>query len=195
MRIGAACVAVVAAISLYAQVLVSMGLMAGASPLAVIWRMTGYFTVLGNFATLILMAGVALTGKIRARTAGLITVVMAMVSLGYHGLLAGIWRPQGLAWWADQGLHTAVPVLLILWWIFYAPKRGLAGRDALRWMVWPMGYTAYAVARGLVSGFYPYPFVDISVLGPVHVALNIGALAVGFAVLSLLLIGIARLIR
>jgi hypothetical protein len=195
MRIAAVCIAAVAAISLFAQALVSIGLMAGAQPLAVIWRMAGYFTVLGNLATLILMAGVVLTGKIRARTAGLITVVMAVVGIGYHGLLAGIWQPQGLAWWADHGLHTAVPVLVVLWWVVFAPKAGLVGRDAFKWLVWPIGYAAYALLRGFISGFYPYPFLDVSKLGLAQSLLNIGVLGLCFVVLGLLLIRVARLIR
>ncbi len=111
--------------------MVSGQLMIGAAAWAVIWRMLGYFTVLGNLATLLIMAKVALTGKISAQTAGLITVVMAVVGLGYHGLLAGIWQPTGLAWWADQGLHTVVPLLALLWWVGFAPKHGLVGRMAV----------------------------------------------------------------
>lgn len=195
MRNGAALIAIVAATALFAQGLVSTRLMQGASLSEVIWRMAGYFTVLSNVATAILMARVAAGGKLSATTAGLITVVMVVVALGYHGLLAGIWQPHGLAWWADQGLHTVVPGLLVLWWVRFGPKAGLVGRDALRWIIWPVGYAVYAMVRGLVSGFYPYPFVDVQVLGPVQAAMNIAALAVGFAVLSLLFIGVARVIR
>ena len=195
MRTAAALIAILAAISLYAQALVSTGLMAGAGPLAVVWRMAGYLTVLGNLATLILMVRVVVTGTISAQTAALITVVMAVVGLGYHILLAGIWQPQGLAWWADQGLHTAVPALVALWWACFAPKAGLVGRDVLGWLIWPIGYAAYALVRGMASGFYPYPFMDVATLGLVQVVVNVAGLAAAFLALGLLLIGCARIIR
>lgn len=195
MHIGAAIVAIVAAISLTAQWWVSAELLSGAGPAAVAWRMLGYFTVLGNLATLIIMLRVAISRKIRARRAAAITVVMAITGLGYHGLLAGIWAHQGLAWWADQGLHTAVPVLTILWWVAYAPKSGLKWYDAVRWLIWPILYADYALVRGLASGFYPYPFLDVSVLGIAQIALNVVVLAAAFVALGVLLIGTARIIR
>lgn len=195
MRIGAIFVALAAAVSLGAQWLVSAGLMPAAGPVGVLWRMLGYFTVLGNLATLVLMAGVAFNGRISAKTSAAITIVMAMVGMGYHILLAGIWAHQGLAWWADQGLHTAVPLLMVLWWAVFAPKGGLAGRDAFVWLIWPIGYAAYALVRGLAAGFYPYPFIDVGELGMMQALLNIGVLGLCFVALSLLLIGIARVIR
>lgn len=195
MRIGAAIVALVAAISLVAQWRVSAGLMAGAEPAVVAWRMLGYFTVLGNLATLIIMARVGISRKIRPRRAAAMTVVMAVIGLGYHGLLAGIWAHQGLAWWADQGLHTAVPVLTVMWWAGFAPKAGLKWYDAVRWLIWPILYADYALVRGLASGFFPYPFLDISVLGIAQVTLNVVVLTAVFAALGLLLIAVARVIR
>ena len=195
MRISAGVIALIGLIALGAQWVVSSDLMAGQGPGWVIWRMLGYFTVLSNIATLALMAREAILGKITAKTAALITVVMMAVGLGYHILLASQWSHTGLAWWADQGLHTAVPVALALWWVRFAPKAGLVGRDALRWTVWPLGYAIYAVLRGLSTGFYPYPFMDVTTLGLSKALINIGALGVCFAALALCLIGVARIIR
>lgn len=195
MRIGAAIVVLVAAISLVAQWHVSSALMAGADSSAVAWRMLGYFTVLGNLATVIIMLRAVAIGKIRPRRAAAITVVMAMIGLGYHGLLAGIWAHDGLAWWADQGLHTLVPMMTVLWWFAYAPKGGLVWYDSVRWLIWPILYADYALVRGLTNGFYAYPFLDISVLGVAQVALNVGLLVAAFAALGLLFIAVARFIR
>ena len=195
LRIGAAIVALVALVSLAAQWVVSAGLMTEAGPAAVLWRMLGYFTVLGNLATLVLLARAAITARISAQAATAITVVMVVVGLGYHILLARLWAHQGLAWWADQGLHTAVPVLVVLWWAAFAPKAGLDGRDAVVWLIWPIGYAAYALLRGLVSGFYPYPFMDAPLLGIYQTLVNIAALGLCFAAVALLLIGVARVMR
>ena len=195
MRIGAAIIAIMAAISLVAQWRVSTALMVGAEPMAVAWRMLGYFTVLCNLAALIIMLRVVISRKIRARRAGVITVLMVGTGLGYHVLLAGLWAHQGLAWWADQGLHTAVPVLTVLWWVAFAPKAGLKWYDSIRWLIWPVLYVDYALVRGLSSGFYPYPFLDISVLGIAQIALNVMVLAIAFVALGMLLVAAAKVIR
>jgi hypothetical protein len=195
MRIMAALVALVAVISLYAQWVASNGVIAGDGRLAVVWQMLAYFSVLSSIATMIIMARTASIGRIGARTAGLITVAMLAGGIGYHALLAATWKPQGLAWWADQGLHTAVPLLMAVWWAAFAPKAGLRFFDAFRWLIWPILFADYAVVRGLAGGFYPYPFLDVAALGIYQVTLNIGALAAVFAALGLLWIGIARIIR
>jgi hypothetical protein len=195
MRIMAALVALVAAISLYAQWVVSSGVVAADGRLVVAWRMLAYFSVLSGFAAVIIMARAAITGRIGARTAGLITIMMLAGGLGYHALLAAVWKPEGVALWADHGLHTAVPLLIAVWWAAFAPKTGLRFFDALRWLVWPVLFADYAVVRGLAEGFWPYPFLNVAALGIYQVTLNIGALAAVFAVIGLLWIGIARIIR
>ena len=195
MRIGAAIVAIVAALSLFAQWRVSSALMTGADASAVAWRMLGSFTVLGNLATVLIMLRAVIRRKIRARRAAMITVVMVVIGLGYHLLLAGIWAHQGPAWWADQGLHTAVPVLVVVWWLAFAPKSGLKWYDAVRWLIWPVLYADYALVRGLASGFYPYPFLDISVLGVAQVMINVGILLAVSLALGLLFVAVARVIR
>ena len=192
MRIGAAIVAIVAAVALAAQWQVSSGLMADANTLAVAWRMLGYFTVLGNLATLYIMTIVALTGEMQARRAAAIAVVLTVIGLGYHILLAGIWAHQGLAWWADQGLHTAVPLLTVLWWAAFAPKSGLAWHDSLRWLIWPILYAGYAIVRGLVSGFYPYPFMDVTALGSGQVGLNVAGLGAAFVSIGVIYVSATK---
>lgn len=195
MRLGAAFVAIIAAISLVAQWWVSSSLKPDSAPAAVIWLMLGYFTVLGNLATFIIMSLAVISRKIRPRRAAAITVVMAVIGIGYHLLLASLYTYQGLAWWADQGLHTAVPALTVVWWLAVAPKAGLKWFDPVRWLIWPIVYIDYALMRGLATGFYPYPFLDISVLGIGQVVLNAAGLAIAFAALGVLLVAIGRIIR
>jgi hypothetical protein len=149
MRIGAAIVALVAVVSLVAQSLASAHSMPDAGPVAVAWRMLGYFTILANTGTALVLARAAMTGRISSHAAGAVTVIMLTVGLTFHVLLAGLVAHQGLDWWADRGLHA---VLTALWWLALGPKAGLTARDALTWLVWPLAYAAYALARGAGSG-------------------------------------------
>ena len=46
--------------------------------------------------------------------------------------------------------------------------------------------------RGALSGFYPYPFLDVGVLGPGAVAVNVLGLLLAFAGGGLMLIALAQ---
>ena len=109
-------------------------------------------------------------------------------------LLADLWAPQGLAWWADQGLHTGTPITMLLWWLAFADK-DIGPCDVPKWLIWPLAYAAYAVARGTITGFWPYPFLNAETLGLPHLALNIAALAALFGILGLALVWIASIQR
>ncbi len=195
MRLMSALIALVALAALAMQWAVSANLMAGAVPMAVVWRMLGYLAVLGNIAVLVIMTRAVITNRIRVRQAGAITAVMIFIGLGYHWVLSDLWQPTGRAWWADQGLHTAVPGLTCLWWLAFAPKSGLTFFHAVRWLIWPIFYADYVLVRGLASGFYPYPFLDVSAVGIGQVVLNICMLAAVFVAIGLMLVSIAKFNR
>lgn len=57
-----------------------------------------------------------------------------------------------------------------------------------------MGYAAFSLLHGAVTGFYPYPFLEVRQLGYERVLLNMGVLTAAFAVLGLILVGIDRLL-
>ncbi|MAZ20349.1 Pr6Pr family membrane protein [Roseovarius sp.] len=180
-------------VSLGAQFLVSEALMGAPGLGAVLWRMAGYFTVLTNILVAVTFLSVVATGqRVGPIWAGGLTLWIAAVGIVYHLVLAGLWRPEGLAWWADQGLHTAVPLLVVLWWGWQADKSGLRRRHAGLWLLWPALYCAYAVIRGALSGFYPYPFLDVAALGPGAVAVNVVGLLLAFVGGGLMLLALAR---
>lgn len=185
----------VAAVSLGVQVIATARMFPDASAWQVLWRMAGYFTILTNVLVCAAMLHVGGGGRIGPRLAGGLALSILVVGVVYHALLADLWSPEGHAWWADQGLHTAVPLLMLLWWVGFAPKHPLTVGDVVLWLVWPLVYAAYALWRGSASGFYPYPFLDVAALGGPAVALNLVFLAVGFMALGGLLVGAARFIR
>jgi hypothetical protein len=182
-RIAAIAVFLIAGLSLRAQVDVARALPGARSAGAVLWVMAGYFTILTNLAVALHMAAVALRWRIGAsRAAGLVLSIL-MVGIVYHLLLADLWAPQGMAWWADQGLHTGAPLAMLVWWVTFAPK-DVGWRDLPMWLIWPLAYCAYALARGAATGVWPYPFLDAGVLGWPMVVLNIAGMMAGFAALG-----------
>ncbi len=184
----------VAVLALAGQFVVSAGLLGQPGPAAVIWNMAGYFTVLTN----LLVAGTLIAAATGARVsdwlAGTIASAMVVTGVVYHSVLSGLWAPVGLAWWADQGLHTAVPVLTLVWWTAAAPKRAPSPAKAASWLIWPLIYLIYAIGRQALTGFVAYPFLDLAGLGAGRVAVNaLLVMALFIAVAGLLLV-VARFV-
>jgi hypothetical protein len=74
-----------------------------------------------------------------------------------------------------------------VYWLLFAPRAGLGWKDAVTWLTYPGVYLVYILARGAVSGLYPYPFVDVNVLG-------YGGVLARAAVLLLVILGMGLLV-
>jgi len=192
-RWAALVVAMVAAASLLLQAYLSMGTQGSVS--AAFAFLSQFFTILTNLLVCLTMAVAAAGRRTPPVWIGALVVAIAGVGIVYHLVLAKLWNPQGLQWVADQGLHTAVPVLTSLWWLGFADKTRARWRDALIAILWPLVYCVYALTRAEFSGFYPYPFLDLTKLSLGELATNIAALTAGFIVLGLVLVLLARLMR
>lgn len=117
---------------------------------------------------------------------------IAVVGAVYSLLLRHLWDPEGLQKIADIILHDAVPVLYVVYWILFVPKGGLRWKDALSWSIYPLVYLAWVLIRGAVSRRYPYPFIDVGILGYIHVLWNAALLLVIFLVAGLAMVAAAR---
>jgi hypothetical protein len=172
---------------------------AGTPAWRAVWRYFGYFTVLTNvlvvFALMAWAAGVRrgpLRFLVRTETQTATAVAIVMVFFIYHLLLRNLWNPQGWQWLSDQLLHTAMPILFVLHWWFAVPKTTLRWTHAFPCLAYPAAYAVYLFARGALDGWYPYPFVDVTVLGYSRVAVHLLAIVIAFAVVALVLIALGR---
>jgi hypothetical protein len=188
MRPAAALIAGIAAASLAAQLIASaqsFGAAAGT------WLVLGFFTNLTGIALAATFTAAAL-GRPSPRWLAGFTLHSVMVGAVFQLLLRELYRPEGLAWWADLGLHVVLPLLAPLVWWRLMPKDGLRWRDAAIWLAWPLGFAAYALLRGAITGWYPYPFLDAGQLGAAALAANILALGAAFWALGLAMVWLAR---
>jgi hypothetical protein len=197
--------AVVAAIAWFALALqlylsIQLSIANGKSVAHGIAAFLGYFTILTN-----LLAAVALTAPLVAPRSSLgqffsrpsvisgVAASIAVVGIVYSLLLRHIWTPQGLQLVADRLLHDAMPLLFLAYW-WLAVRSGTIGwADIPIWSVYPIAYLVYALARGAITGFYPYPFVDVSMLGYGRTFVNAIGILVGFSVVAATLVLLARL--
>lgn len=167
-----------------------------------VWRMFGYLTILTNVlvavaCSVLLLKPESLPGQYFSRPGvqTAVTLYIIFVGLGYNLLLRNHAPFTGLHRLSDEGLHTVVPLLCALYWSLYVPKQGLQAKDSLLWLIYPLAYFLMAMLRGGSSGFYPYPFLNVTNLGYARVMGNAAMLLVGFLVIALGLVAVARLKR
>lgn len=161
-----------------------------------------YFTVLSNIAVGTVLAAPVLApkrwlGRWAARAGSRVAVgVYIVVTAGiYHALLADLWRPTGLQLVADVLLHTITLAVFLADFLAFPPPEAARWGSAWKVLLFPLAYGAWSLAHGAVSGFYPYPFLDVAKRGYGAVLVTMAILGVGFYVLALAFTGLQHLQR
>lgn len=131
----------------------------------------------------------------KAEILSAVTVYITVVGLVYQILLRHIWNPAGMQRLVDELLHSIIPFLVIIYWIIYENKTVLKWKMIPRWLIYPLVYLVYIILRGHLSGFYPYPFVDVAAHGLKQVLINSFFMTLLFLVLSLVLVFVGKRIH
>jgi hypothetical protein len=155
------------------------------------WRATenflSYFTILANL--LVVIAFLAPLPSLRdAKVRGGVTLYIVKVGLVYEALLRRVWHPQGAEFVASLILHDAVPLAMLAYWLLLREKGALRWSQPLAWLCVPIAYLAYVFARGRLTGWWLYPFMDASRLGYPRVLLAATALIALFLILGLAMV-------
>jgi hypothetical protein len=162
-------------------------------------RFFSFFTILTNvLAALALLVPVlaprsrlgAFLSRPSVRTA--IAGYIIMVATIYYLLLRDVSRRQGWPLFFEHVLHYVTPPLFVLDWLLFVPKRAVSWRVGLASLGFPLAYVAWTLAHGAVTGWYPYPFADVTDLGYARVLANIAALIVAYVALVTALVAIGR---
>jgi len=160
-----------------------------------------YFTILTNLLVAVAFTSQLLvpTSRVRAffarpATTGAVTVCIAVVGLVYSLALRSLWHPTGLQRVADQLLHDVMPVVWIVYWIVFAARGRVDWRVLPVWLLYPLAWFAWILLRGSWTGFYPYPFIDVTVLGYVRTVLNALVVLCLFALLACIVMAVGRML-
>jgi len=185
--------------ALVSQFYININSKAAALP-ELITRYFSYFTILTNlivaiYCTVLLLNPRSKPGTFFAsyRTSTAITVYILIVGIIYNIILRSIWNPQGLQLLVDELLHSVIPVLFLLYWICFVPKQNLKRQELLPWLIYPLLYIILILVRGSFSGFYPYPFINVTNLGLQQVLINAAGITAIFIAVSLLFITMGNL--
>lgn len=122
-----------------------------------------------------------------------LTLYITLVGTVYQLVLRGIWEPTGMQKMVDELLHSVIPIYVIAFWLAYENKKVVSWQSIPTWLLYPLFYLVYILLRGHLSGFYPYPFVNVNELGLEKVLINSGVLILFFIGLAIAFVGLGKL--
>ncbi len=170
------------------------------TPVQRIVKFFSFFTILTNLLvalslTVFLLLPQSGLGKFFSRPSvkSAIALYIAIVGIVYNLALRQLWNPEGFQLIADVILHTAIPIMYVVYWFIFVPKGELNWTNPISWLIYPLIYFPYVVIRGALTNHNPYYFIDASQLGYSAVLFNAVMLAVGFFVLGEIFVGIDKL--
>ena len=164
-----------------------------ASGLAKSVEFFSYFTILSNIlaavvltAPLIAAGSVVATWAERSSTRIGVAVYLTITAAIYHTLLSGLWDPKGWRLVSDTLLHTVTPALFVIDWLARGGQGETGRATAAKALIFPALYGVWTLAHGAMSGFYPYPFLDVGKHGYLSVIVTMLVMAGGFLLIALL---------
>lgn len=193
-RLAAGAIALTGLVGLAVQFAASLDRTGSAG--AALWAMLRYFTIIGNLLAVLVMGGIALGLRAAARPAviGGIALLMLLICMVHATLLRDLLTLSGGAHLAEFLQHRVMPLLVAAHWLLFARKGGVRAHDVLRWAAIPLAYAVYALGRAALDGRYPYPFMDVALLGWGRVMLNLAAIALGFLLSGAILFWIDQIL-
>ncbi len=160
-----------------------------------------FFTILTNFIVAV-CSTVLLTAKktslvyrffSKTTTFTAIAVYILVVGIVFNAVLRPILHMHGLQEISSDLLHVASPLLFLIFWIRFVPKENMKRQYVFIWLIYPVVYIIYTIIHGSMTGFYPYPFINISKLGYSKAMFNTLIILLSFFVLSLLFIEVKKI--
>jgi len=154
-----------------------------------------FFTILANLIAATALAAAALDRRRRHDgLRGAATLYLLLTAIVFAVLIAGDGGPSLLDSWVGWVLHRIVPAYMLLDWLL--DPAVVAVRVALGWLVFPLGFLAYSLARGPIVDWYPYAFLDPRAPDGSYAAVAVTALVmaalVAIAALALARVGALR---
>jgi len=159
-----------------------------------------YFTDVTNILCFLYFLVASVYGVVRSRrfcgrpqlflprVKGAVTLSISLTLLVNHFVLHGtpFLVTEGCFDLSNLLAHYLVPIMVILDAILFDPKGRMRPLDPVLYALVPFTYLLYTFVRAKVGGplidgsYYPYPFLDVSVVGVAVVTRNIAFLSLAF---------------
>ena len=192
-RAAAALLALIAWIALLIQFGVTSDIQGSLA--ATLWALLWYFTITTNLLVAIVFTTLAIKpAAIHPSLIACTTLNILLVGIIYALLLHGLTELSGDSAIANFLLHMVTPILVPIFWLIFTPKGHLTRRDPLLWTIYPFIYFSYALIRGEFTHRYPYPFMNVNILGWSHTLLNAVIIAIAFLITGWLFVWLDTLL-
>jgi hypothetical protein len=146
-----------------------------------LWHFVSYFTIQSNLLVIVTVLPLVSDPRYDGRTWRVLRlsalVMMTVTGLVHWFLLRPLSTLTGVEAVGDVLVHVAVPALAVGGWLVFGPRPRMEARTVAWSLAWPIGWLVYTLAVGASTGWYPYPFLDVSARGAGPVALTCGAIA------------------
>jgi hypothetical protein len=140
-------------------------------------RLLSYFTIQSNLLVLVvalsLIANPSRDGRVWRVLRLDMLLGMTITGAVFPTILARVVHHTGAAVWANFGFHYFAPWWTLLGWLLFGPRPRISWSTVVLAFVWPILWLGCTLIRGAMTGWYPYPFLDVSKLGYANVSVNI----------------------
>ena len=160
--------------------------------------LSGYFTIWSNALVAFTITVLYLNPKradnrfILLRNTSLLMILMTGIL--YHILIAPTAHPESWNIYTNAFQHYITPIITLLVWLFIGPRKWFNFSMTIKVFIIPTAYLAYTFIRGLFIDRYPYGFFDVIKYGYISVGTTLVMIYVAGYVLSLLFLGIDKLL-
>ncbi|MDR5701214.1 Pr6Pr family membrane protein [Agromyces aerolatus] len=132
-------------------------------------RLFSFFTIQSNLFVLVTSIALAINvtrdGKLWRviRLDALLGIIIT--GLVYETILAPLVHPEGWALAATIGFHYISPWATLIGWLIFGPRPRSTWLTTVLAFIWPLAWLVYTFVHGAVTGWYPYPFLDVATIG------------------------------
>lgn len=159
-------------------------------------RFFSYFTILANLLVLAVTVSLARDPDRNDRVWRVLrldaVVCIAVTGVVHWFFLRPLLDLSGASYVADKMLHVVVPILAVSGWLWVGPRGRASRSELLPSLVLPVVWLVLTLVGGALTGWYPYPFLDVDDLGYARVAVNTVGVAVLFLLIAASAIRLAR---
>lgn len=122
----------------------------------------------------------------------MVVVYSFMVVMIFDLVLQDLWEAEGMQFLLNYLMHKVIPIFYIIYWFNDRPRAHLKYSFSIPWLIAPVIYLTATLIRGHLTGYYPYPFIDVDRIGMATVLYNSVGMLFLFWLASILLIWIDR---
>lgn len=139
-----------------------------------------YFTVWSNVVVAASCTLLALQPEVDTRWRRVLRldalIMITVTAIVYALLLAPNSHPSGWDLVTNPLQHVVVPIVTVLVWLVWGPRRRLDARSVGASFLVPAAWIGYMLLRGAAVDAYPYPFVNVAARGYAAVSGTLGAI-------------------